>query len=124
MTLPTTLRFGGTTVEVWSDCTRVTLPSGGTVVGAPQDNDAYRAAALRLGYGADTAAMSREHEVGHAALCHFLGLPCSPVMSTVAGEPVGDVVTHWLEEEAVMAVQRLARAVGVDLVEVWKRTDA
>jgi hypothetical protein len=114
-----TLRFGRTTVELHFWGTVVRLPSGASVPGMPQDTEEYRARARAMGYGDDTLAMSRDHEAAHAALAHLIGLPCSPVLSTVAGVPVGDIVRHQLEEDAVLALQRWARAVGVDLVEAW-----
>lgn len=115
----TTHRFGGTTVDLrhWGSVT--TLPDGRTIQAAPQPGEDYAATARRLGYGGDVLAMCHDHDALHAALAEFLGLPVSPVLSTVAGAPMGDAVQHGLEEDAVLAVQRLARALGVDLGEVW-----
>jgi hypothetical protein len=63
--------------------------------------------------------MSREHELGHHLISAMLGLPHSPTMWAVAHgteDPTGP-----LEEAAVMAVQRFARAVGASLVDAALR---
>jgi hypothetical protein len=106
----------GTIIQVWPDCVRTILPDGSEVVAAPQDNDAYRATAERLGYGADTLRMSQEHELLHSWLAAHLGLPESPTLGRVArGE--GDTALTGLDEDAVMAIQRFANAAGVNLLE-------
>lgn len=57
--------------------------------------------------------MSRDHELGHALLAHWLGLPHSPTLKGVAS---GRYWPHWqVEESAVLALQRYARLAGVDL---------
>lgn len=104
----------GSIVQIWPDCVRTILPDGREVVAAPQDNDAYRATAERLGYGADVRRMSVEHEVLHNWACALLGLPESPTLGRVArGE--GDTVLTGLEEEMVLAIARFANAAGVNL---------
>jgi hypothetical protein len=115
------LRFGATSVELFPWGCAVHLPFGRILPAAPQDNDAYRATAKRLGYGDDTLWMNQEHDACHAALANLVGLPMSPVLSTVAGRPVHGPVEHGLEEDAAMALQRWARSIGVDLREVWGR---
>lgn len=84
-----------------------------------QDSDEYRARAVSLGYGDDTACMSREHELGHALLARLLGLPYSPTLYGLAlhADAQGPYWPSWRTEEAsVLALQRYARAAGVDLV--------
>jgi hypothetical protein len=74
--------------------------------------------ALELGYPS-AEAMNREHDLTHSLLAWWLGLACSP---TLYGMATGIVARRWREEEAaVLAVQRYARAMGVDLVEVAER---
>lgn len=82
-----------------------TLFEDGTKVGAaPQDTDDYRATAERLGYGADTWSMCREHEIAHTFVTQALGLPYSPTLWAVAhGHHNGEM---WAEEELVLAYQR------------------
>jgi hypothetical protein len=119
----TLLRFGATTVQLadWG-CT-TTLPDGRIIHAAPQPGEGYAETARHLGYGPNVLAMTHEHDACHAALAHLVGLPVSPVLSTVAGRPIHGPVEHGLEEDAAMALQRWARAIGVDLREVWGRGD-
>jgi hypothetical protein len=113
----TTLRLGQATVEMHDGWTLTTLP-GGDVPARAQDNDDYRERAAGLGYGADTALMSREHEVMHSLLATWLGLPCSPTLQGVA---TGKYARHWCEEEAaVLALQRLCRCLRIDVVSIAK----
>jgi hypothetical protein len=108
--------LAGATIELQDDGgTRALYPDGALVEACAQDNDVYRATARAHGYGADTALMSREHELGHHLIAALLGLPHSPTMWAVAHGT--DDPTGPLEEAAVMAVQRLARAVGASLVD-------
>lgn len=121
----TPLRFGRTLVEHWPDSTRTLLPSGAGVVAAPQDADAYRATAARLGYGPDTLRMMRDHEALHSALAHLLGLPESPTLRRVA-DGAGDTELTGLEEQAVLAIAAFANAAGADLsaaLALWAGAD-
>ncbi len=108
------LRFAGNLIEHWPDCTRTVLVNGDEVVAAPQDNDEYRATAVRLGYGADTSRMMRDHEATHTALAVLLRLPESPTLRRVALGLESTPLTD-LEEEAVCAIQTFANAAGADL---------
>jgi hypothetical protein len=101
-------------VEVYADHTRIWFADGGTVDGAPEDTDDYRATAQRHGYGDDTLRLCKEHEVTHIALCHWLGV-ASPTMQLVR-HGTGQPHLNHLEETAVLAVQHFARAAGIDLV--------
>lgn len=59
-------------------------------------------------------AMNREHDLAHSLLAHWLGLDYSPTLHAVAN---GQRSAIWeAEESAVLALQRFARAAGVDLV--------
>jgi hypothetical protein len=112
-----TLRIGSTEIDLHDDGLTVTrLADGAEIPARAQEDNAYIERALLLGYGTDTAAMSREHEVCHSLLAAWLGLPESPTLRGVAD---GSFWPHWhLEEAAVLAIQAFARAAGVDLVEV------
>jgi len=114
------LIIGRTTIDMHPCGLAVTtLPGGAEVHARPQDNDEYRARAEALGYGSDTAAMSREHEVLHAMLSHWLGLPESPTLRGVAD---GKHWEHWqAEEAAVLALAAMARACGVDVMALARR---
>jgi hypothetical protein len=106
--------LGQTVFEVWPYGCRAILPDGAEAQGAPQDTAEYRARAAALGYGGDTLSSCRDHDLLHAALCAWLGLPESPVLRHSAeGRGASDLTN--LEEDAVLAVQRFARAAGIDL---------
>lgn len=111
------LRLAGATIELHLDGLTVTrYPGIGDVPARPQDDDEYRARAAALGYGDDTLAMSRDHEMVHHILAAVLGLPYSP---TLMGVATGRFCEHWqAEEAAVLGVQRFARLAGVDLLAV------
>ena len=86
----------------------------------PEDTDAYRARAIALGYGSDTAAMSRDHELGHHLLAHWLGLPHSPTLHAIAGGNLNHPLWR-LEEGAVLALQAFAMAQGIRLEDLARR---
>jgi hypothetical protein len=117
-----TLTFGGTTVQVLADGTQIEFADGTTVVGQPEDTDAYRHTAQTHGYGADTLSLCIEHEVMHVALADWLGVSDSPTMKAVrTNRLTDDLPFRTLEEAAVLAVQRYARAAGIDLVKRFAR---
>jgi hypothetical protein len=107
------LTFAHTTIYRLNTGALTILPSGVEIPATPHDTDAYRTTARDHGYGADTLALCQEHELMHVALAAWLGLPVSPTLQAVASGDVTPVADA--EEAAVMAVQRYARAVGVDL---------
>jgi hypothetical protein len=100
-------------IEVLPAGTRITLPGGEVVYGAPIDSNKYRATARDLGYGDDTLAMCRDHDPTHAALCEWLDVP-SHALREAAGLP-RDAKLALLEEAAVLAVQKFMRAAGASL---------
>ena len=104
-------------VRVASDVTVTVLVDGSRIEAAPEPGQGYMAQAIKLGYGTDTARMSYEHELLHVLLADWLGLDESPVLRAVAEgradrDPNGRL---WREEAAVLALQELANAWGVDL---------
>jgi hypothetical protein len=104
----------GTLIEVLPNGSRITLPSGAVVEGAPHDTDEYRATALRLGYGADTLEMCQQHDPLHSLLCDWLGLGDSRSLRCAAGLEEESEVSA-AEEAAVLSVQRFMRLAGVGL---------
>lgn len=111
-----TLRFGGATIDIHDDGLTITRYGTAELHARAQDNDDYRARALALGYGDDCARMSREHELGHSLLAHWLDLARSPTLYCRA---VGRTSAHWREEEAlVLSLQRFARKMGVSLEDI------
>lgn len=109
-----TLQIGSHRIELNGRLTVTHLAGGAEVRAFPEDTPEYVARAEALGYGADTAAMSREHEITHALLARWLDIPENP---TLRGAATGKHWPHWRDEEAaVLAIQKLARALGIDLV--------
>jgi hypothetical protein len=111
------LCFGDVVVLVDDRGTLITWSDGTSVPGEPEDTDSYRKTAIELGYGDDTLAMCQEHELLHVALCYWLGVP-SPVMEALRRRPaeMAGAETRELEEAAILAVQKFAKATGVDIV--------
>lgn len=94
------------------DHTEVILPSGARVIGYPQDDPTHqREVARRLGYEEDVLAMVLDHDPLHVYLSGWLGFT-SYSMRLKAGELSSEeTFLAEAEEEAVLAVQRLARLV-------------
>ena len=110
-TEPHILRFGATTCTIGRSWCVTELPSGAERHAHPHDSVEQRTIAQTMGYGADLAALTREHDPTHAWLAHTLGLPASIALSAQAGEPA-DPHLAALEENAVLAIQALCRALG------------
>jgi hypothetical protein len=85
------------------------FPDGAKVGSTPNRDGHTMATAAELGYGDDTFAMSRDHEISHTWLAHLDGRPHSPTMWRLA-HPYGDDLPNdaeVAEEEArVLAFQR------------------
>ena len=102
----------------------------GTKVGSTPNRDPHTLrTAAELGYGDDTFAMSRDHEISHSWLALLDGRPHSPTMWRLA-HPYGDELpddAQVAEEEArVLAFQRTLdkRAPRPwDLADVPKKSD-
>jgi hypothetical protein len=62
---------------------------GSVAYGCPQDTDSYRATARELGYGDDTWALTREHEILHTALAELRGERHSRSLWAQAHKPEG-----------------------------------
>jgi hypothetical protein len=99
----------GTEIIVGPDWCLTRLPCGREVHAHP--NAESPAMAERLGYGQDVAAMTRHHDALHSMLCCMLGMTASHSLMLVAGCE-SDATLAALEEDAVLAVQRFARAAG------------
>jgi hypothetical protein len=85
------------------------FPDGTKVGSTPNDDPHTLRTAADLGYGVDTFAMSRDHEVAHTWLAHLAGRPWSPTMWRLAHPydddlPNDDEVAR--EEATVLAFQR------------------
>ena len=115
------IKLAACSVHVTADQVETVLPGGQRVLGQPHDTASYARTAREHGYEGDVARLNRCHEVTHSLLAHVLGLSCSPVFRRVAGgDHEADDLTR-AEEQAVLALETYANAIGVDLVEVARR---
>jgi hypothetical protein len=86
------------------------FPDGSKVGSTPNHDGHSLRTARHLGYGDDTWAMSRDHELVHTWLAHLGGLPWSPTMWRLAhpdGPDLPDDVQVAEEETMVLEFQRL-----------------
>jgi hypothetical protein len=117
------LRFGDVSVEIHNGYTVTRFPNGKELHAAHAPQPGQEKTALELGYGDDIEAMNRDHDMLHSMLCYMLGLKCSVTLRNVAMKlPTEDVQFH--EEEAVLAVQRFAKLMGIDLMLIARRLTA
>lgn len=100
--LTKTLHFRHCWVNTTLGYTETCYHDGTVVPAVPDDGDEYRGKAAEFGYGSDTMALSREHEILHTFLAETLGYGTSPTLWAVAHGQEGGVAPHWeqLEEEA------------------------
>lgn len=113
-TLVQSWTLGKTCLDIYDDGIVTVFPGVGDLEACPQDNDEYRATALRLGYGGDLLLMCQEHEATHTLLAVMMGLPRSP---TLFGVVTGNFWPHYrTEEAAVLAFQANCRATGVSIL--------
>jgi len=97
--LTRTLTFQHCWVHSAPGYTETRYHDGATVTATPEDTEPYRERAAGFGYGADTAALSREHEILHTFLAEKLGFGSSPTLWAVAHGQTGDVAPVWEQEE-------------------------
>ena len=97
--LTKTLTFQHCWVHSAPGYTETCYHDGTRVTATPEDSDSYRANAAALGYGADTASLSRDHEILHTFLAEALGYGSSPTLWAVAHNFEGEVALLWEQEE-------------------------
>ena len=97
--LTKTLKFKHCWVNSAPGYTETCYHDGTKVTATPEDSDEYRANAALFGYGSDTAALSREHEILHTFLAEKLGYGTSPTLWAVAHNFEGQVAQIWEQEE-------------------------
>lgn len=95
---------------------------GVTIHALPQDNPAYRITSSRLGYGLNVGKMNRDHDTMHCLMAHWLGLGFSPALSHLALNQDSDEYTD-AEEDMVLAIQRYANMMGVDIFKLAQRIE-
>jgi len=79
--------------------TETVFHDGTAVTATPERSEAYAAQARALGYGEDTQALSREHELLHTLLMEAVGFGSSPTLWAVAHGQQGEVAPIWAQEE-------------------------
>lgn len=94
-----TLKFSHSLVHASPGYTETIYDDGTVVTATPEDTDSYRANARHYGYGADTAAFSRDHEILHTFLAEALGFGSSPTLWAVAHGQTEAVAPIWEQEE-------------------------
>ena len=97
--LTKTLEFRHCWVNSTLGYTETCYHDGTRVTATPEDSDAYRANALALGYGTDTASLSRDHEILHTFLAEALGYGSSPTLWAVAHNFEAQTAPIWEQEE-------------------------
>jgi hypothetical protein len=111
--------LGGVTVAIHDGWTLTRFADGAELHALHAVQPGQSKTAKALGYPS-AAALNREHDLAHSMLARLLGLPHSPTLrDAAAGKPATDL--HAAEEEAVLAIQRFARALGIDLVDAALR---
>lgn len=91
----------GNTTTVWSDGARL------VAIHDEQEGQVKTAAEI----GCSVLEMNRSHDLLHTLICRLIGLPWSPALRAAAlGEDRMDI--HYVEESAVLAVQKLAAMYG------------
>jgi len=116
--LPLVLTLGDVQVVVQEGYTVTYFPEGKPIWAPHEDcgTGDQAATAADLGY-ADVVSMNREHDVVHTLLASWLGLrEGSPTLRGLATEQPWPHA--WVEEAAVLAIQRLTQVLGIDLVAV------
>lgn len=118
--LTETFKISGAIVKLYENGYLESWYGDKVVKSFPQDNDSYRERAKELNYGDDTLAMSIDHELVHHLLSHWLELEKSP---TLDGVSKVDYFKNWhVEESAVLAIQKYARLMSVDIKELVRKT--
>ena len=124
--LTKTLEFRHCWVNSTLGYTETCYHDGTRVTATPEDSDAYRANAAALGYGTDTASLSRDHEILHTFLAEALGFGSSPTLWAVAhnfGEQTAPIWEQEEEETWTLAFQSFLRG-GPKTAGLQRLTDA
>lgn len=101
----------------WSHQYTVTRFWGGAIlVSEHSEQPGQKVTAEKLGMSVEK--MNQTHDLTHSLLANWLGLPNSPTLKAVAK---GNIFLHnAAEEEAVLAIQKFANLMGVDLLNLAK----
>jgi hypothetical protein len=102
--LPRTLTFIHCWVHLDEGWTQTVFHDGANVTAIPEETEAYREMACRLGYGTDRKALSREHEVIHTLLAERLRGSASPTLWAVAHPHIACAPVHEQEQEEAVVL--------------------
>jgi hypothetical protein len=111
-------RLGDVTVAIEDGRTLTAFGDGRYLVADHHEQDGQAETAAALGMTVEE--MNRSHDLAHSLISFWLGLRFSPTLHDVACDRKANHI-HDLEEDAVKALQRFAKAMGVDLVKVAER---
>lgn len=111
-------RLGSTTVEIHDGWSVTRFADGEELHALHGEQPGQAEVAKWLGMSVER--MNVTHDIAHSLLCHLLGLPHSGSLRAAATRSKPRDV-DWIEEEAVLALQKFAHAAGVDLLEVAQR---
>lgn len=112
--VPVLFQVGTVTIAIHEGYTITTFADGAAVHARHDDvlHLGQLETAHRLGY-ATVQAMNGDHDPLHSLLAHWLGLDSSPTLYALAGGPPFPYVL--IEEEAILALQRLFVVLGIDV---------
>lgn len=108
-------RLGAVEIRWRPEGTLTRFPGGPTCLGFHRKQPGQREIADDWALGS-ACEMNRSHDVAHSLLAYWLRLPYSPSLMGAAKGKRSDV--HTAEEGAVLALQRYARALNLDLVQL------
>jgi hypothetical protein len=108
-------RLGAVEIRWRPEGTLTRFPGGLTCLGFHRVQPGQREVAEDWGIG-PAKRMNEEHDVTHSLLAYWLRLPYSPSLMGAAKQKRAEV--HREEESAVLALQRYARALNLDLVQL------
>jgi len=116
-------------VHVDGDYTETVYHDGTRVTAVPEASDSYLEKARKYGYGTDTGALSREHEILHTFLAERLWGHGSHALWAVAHDQQegGVVAPVWVQEEEeslVLAFQVYLNGGAADPVALKPLQDA
>lgn len=104
----TSFYIGKNLIQIWEETQtiRTTFPDGTSLIAAPEDNYEYLRMAQNLGYGGETWAMCKSHEILHTAIAVGQGKEYSRGLHRAAQgiEPDDE---DRLEEALVLETQKL-----------------
>lgn len=110
-----TFRLGVCQVDITPECTYTKFPDGQMVLGWHEPQKGQDKLAKDMGYRS-AYEMNVHHDLTHTLVSTMIGLPYSCTMRGIADKNFWR--HHRREEAAILGVQQLALAAGIDLLKV------